>query len=205
MKPVARDDIEKALRSNHEAENWYRVADLAIRGYGEEIRDWLAGVLRNEGAAADVYSMFCEDLWNGLPGFRWQSSFRTWAFRLARHACFRDLREPDRKRKVVLDDAVAAMLPQANHSETQPWMKTDIKNKFAKLRDRLEPIDRMILILRVERQMSWEDVARIIAEDDAHLAEQAVAASAAALRQRFKRVKAKLREYALEEGIVPQE
>ena len=33
----------------------------------------------------DVFSALCERVWRKLPEFRWQSSFRTWAYAIARN------------------------------------------------------------------------------------------------------------------------
>ena len=55
----------------------------ALRALGPEILRFLRSVLRDEEDAADAFSQFAENLWKGLPGFRGQSSLRTWAFRVA--------------------------------------------------------------------------------------------------------------------------
>src|SRR3569832_528151 len=42
-------------------------------------------VHRDETAAADSFAEFAEGLWRGLPSFAWGSSFRTWAYAIARN------------------------------------------------------------------------------------------------------------------------
>ena len=65
------------------------VATLALERYGPEILGVLAVQLRSTSDAADVFSLFAEDLWRGLPGFQWRCSLRAWAHRVARNAAVR--------------------------------------------------------------------------------------------------------------------
>lgn len=56
---------------------------------------------------------------------------------------------------------------------------------------RFPPEDRMLLVLRLDREMSWTEVARVLTDD---AADADVSREAARLRKRFERVKAKLAE-----------
>jgi RNA polymerase sigma-70 factor (ECF subfamily) len=42
--------------------------------------------LRDRDDADDAFGRFAEDLWKGIAGFRGQSSFKAWAYRVAWHA-----------------------------------------------------------------------------------------------------------------------
>ena len=53
----------------------------------------------------------------------------------------------------------------------------------------------------MDRGLSWEAVAQILAGDDVELAKDELRRRASALRQRFQRVKAQLHEMAIAEGI----
>ena len=61
-------------------------ATAAIDRYGDELFRFLLSMARDQGAADDAFSLLCENLWLALPRFRWESSFRTWAYALARSA-----------------------------------------------------------------------------------------------------------------------
>src|SRR5262245_36793079 len=87
--------IERAL----EREDLDVAVTEAIRGYGPELLSYLQAVLREETAAAEVFSQFCEFLWKSLPKFRRESSFRTWAYKLAWSAVRRHIADPYRKRR----------------------------------------------------------------------------------------------------------
>jgi len=86
-------------------------------------------------------------------------------------------------------------------TRTEPWLRTEIKDKFRALRDALDPDDRELLVLRVDRGLSWEDVVRVMlgaeAPDDA-----AVRTESARLRKRYQHLKDELRRRAIEAGLV---
>ena len=71
-----------------------------------------------------------------------------------------------------------------------------MKAAFARLRETLDPEDRTLLLLRIDSRMPWEEVARILSDAETPLAAAVLRKRAAALRQRFSRVKAQLREKA---------
>jgi DNA-directed RNA polymerase specialized sigma24 family protein len=79
----------------------------AIERYGREILGVLADQLRSAADAAEVYSLWAEDLWRGLPGFQWRCSLRAWAHRLARNAAVRWSIARDRRTvgSVPIDDS----------------------------------------------------------------------------------------------------
>jgi RNA polymerase sigma-70 factor (ECF subfamily) len=203
MSPENQYTIEDKIRRHHELGEINRTAEMAIRAYGGEIRGWLVGVTRDRSTAVEVYSAACEDIWKGLPGFRWESSFRTWAYRVARNAWHRHLRSMERVRgiEVHFDEDALRKLPQWDRSETQPWLRTEMRDGLAKLRGQLTPADRTLLSLRVERRMAWDDIARVVASDDEPSSSEAIRRKATALRQQFQRLKAKLHAFAAEEGL----
>jgi len=193
----ARAELERGLREEHEAGRIASAATLAIREYGPEVLGFLVAVLRSNEDAAEVFAQFCEDLWAGLPRFRWDSSLRTWAYTLARHAAYAFRRDPHRRRRVGLSEhpEVAELEMQAR-TATATWLRSDVKNRVSRLRASLEPDDQALLILRVDRQMSWNDVALVMGgEDD-------LSRRATALRKRFERVKDRLRALAITSGAL---
>jgi RNA polymerase sigma-70 factor (ECF subfamily) len=75
------------------------------------------------------------------------------------------------------------------------------------VREQLEPDDQMLLILRVDRQLEWRDLALVMSTRDhcptARLDDAALDREAARLRKRFERVKAELKDLAQEAGLLP--
>jgi RNA polymerase sigma-70 factor (ECF subfamily) len=165
-------------------------ATAAIQGYGPQILGYLTSVVRDEVVAADAFSTFSEDLWVGLPGFRRASSFRTWAYKLAWHAAMRTLRDPAKKRQRPLASSLASELAEKVRSSTAVHLRTETKTAVQELRDELSPDEQTLLILRIDRDLPWREVAEVMGEEEP------------TIRKRFERVKEKLRTLAQARGLL---
>jgi RNA polymerase sigma-70 factor (ECF subfamily) len=199
----APSDFEQTIRSAWEARDFEAAATLALQGYGSEIIDFLSARLRSSSDGQEAFSMFAEDLWNGLPGFAWRCSLRTWAYTVARNAANRYATSPHNRRTrhlALASPSRVSVLVERVRSATQAHQRTDIKDKFRALRDRLDQDDQMVLILRIDRDMAWRDIA-IAMSGDANLDDDDVARESARLRKAFERVKAELKRMAEEEGL----
>jgi RNA polymerase sigma-70 factor (ECF subfamily) len=178
-------------------------ATLALKGYGPEIFGFLVAVHRDEALANDSFSEFAEGLWRSLPGFAWNCSLRTWSYAIARHvtrmarrgAARRDRRAP-RVGASALDDVAEAV-----RSATLTYLRTEKRTKIDALKDALSPEDRALLVLRVDRGLAWNDLARVLAEEEGGLDDAALTREAARLRKRYQLVKDRLRELAGKGGI----
>jgi RNA polymerase sigma-70 factor (ECF subfamily) len=184
-----------ALLSRGEIE---RAATLALRSYGREMLTLISAIHRDPDDVDDVFALFCEDLWKGLPRFQGRSAVRTWAYTLARHASFRYHRERRVKREVHLTSSAFAKVAVEVRTTTRTRFERQAHDKLQALRETLPPDDQMLIILRVERELDWKDLARIMAEGE--LDDKGVVREAARLRKRFQLVKDRLRELAAKEG-----
>lgn len=191
-----RDELEQRIRAACAAERWSDAATIAIHGYGDELLGYLVAMTRSEVDAGDAFSIACEQLWKALPRFRWECSFRTWAYTLTRQALGRVRRDPHRRRATPLSDAGISAAAAEVRSRTASFLRTETKDRIAALRAELDPDDQTLLILRVNRGLAWLDIARILAADDADTSPAALGRASAALRKRFERLKAELKERA---------
>jgi RNA polymerase sigma-70 factor (ECF subfamily) len=178
-------------------------ATTTVEGYGPEVLGFLVTFFGNEDDASEAFAQACEDLWTGLGGFERRSSLRTWFYTLARHAASRLRRSPARRpaRHVPLTEA--ADVAERVRSETLPHLRTDVKDRFASIRNALEEDDRALLVLRVDRGMSWNDIAKVHSASDAP--DEEVARVGARLRKRFQFVKDEIRTRARKAGLLPDE
>ena len=170
---------------------------IALEAYGSEVLGFLIGTAGDEATALDAFSGFSISVWRGLPGFRWECSLRTWCYVLARRAVGHAKR-PQRD-AVPLDSAVVAGLVDTITTATMPYIRAQQREGLVALRDELPEDDRMLLTLRVDRELGWHDVARVFCETPQD--EEALARTSASLRKRFERTKKRLRELAVERGL----
>src|SRR6185503_6749270 len=99
---------------------------------------FLVHLLESQPDAAEVFAQMGEDLWRGLPEFAQECSVRTWLYVLARHAAARFRRSPwNRRARRTGDDRFDALLEELR-TNTQPWQRTDVKDRFAALRASLD-------------------------------------------------------------------
>lgn len=184
--------VEDALRARLAAGDVLGAVAGAIDAYGAEIHGWLAAVLRDRDAADDVFSALSADVVQDLAAFRWECSLRGWMYRLGRYRLIAWRRAPHRRpeRNLPLSSPDIDAAVQRARSTTAPWLQTDVKAAVARLREGLGDDDQTLLILRVDRDLPWRDVAQVMDEPEA------------ALRKRFERVKARLRALAREAKLV---
>lgn len=121
--------------------------------------------------------------------FGWHSSFRTWVYAIARNACFSHARGV--KRRGSTTDSVSALVQEVR-TETVVFLRTETKDRLAEIRAALEPDDQALLILRVDRQLPWRDIAQVFEDEGAST--EALDKRAAALRKRLNRLKDDLRD-----------
>jgi RNA polymerase sigma-70 factor (ECF subfamily) len=197
-------DLESSIRSAWEAKDFERAATMTLRGYAGEILSFLSARLRSASDGQEAFSMFAEDLWQGLPQFGWRCSMRTWAYTLARNAASRYASSPHNRgeRNLTLSKSgrLSALVENVR-SATQVHQRTEVKDRFRALRERLDQEDQMLLILRIDRDMAWRDIA-IAMSGDVELDDETVVRESARLRKSFERVKAELKRMAEEEGLL---
>jgi RNA polymerase sigma-70 factor (ECF subfamily) len=197
-------ETEEEIRGHHARGQWSEAVTLGLARYGPEIFGFLLATTHAEDVADEVFARFSLDLWQGISGFRWQSSFRTWAYALARHAALRVLRNPHRRREVGWSDTAVREPVLTLRSETAPFLKSEIKTRATRLREQLPDQEQVLLILRVDKGLSWDEIAQILSpEPEASASDQRERARrAAALRKRFERIKDTLRDLARAEGLL---
>lgn len=194
-------DFEASIRALVARQDRDGAASLAIRQLGPEVLGFLAGVLRDVDEASDVFSIFSEELMRHVLAFRGDASFRTWAYVVARSALSRHRRDPYRRRRADAASGVFSALVAEVRTATVTHLRTETREGLRALRDELTDEDRELLVLRVDRDLSFEDVVLVFAEGEA-LGDVERKRRAALLRKRFERVKHKLRTLAEQRGLL---
>jgi RNA polymerase sigma-70 factor, ECF subfamily len=175
---------------------------LALATYGAELLGFLLALLRSAVDAGDAFSDACVDVWRGLPGFQWNSSLRTWLYVLTRRAGYRLARDPHRRgdRAVPLSAiSQVSRLAVELRNTSLPRLEAQ-HHALATIRGQLEPDDQVLLVLRVDRDMPWRDIAEVL-QPEGGADPESLDAAAARLRKRFMRVKEQIRELAKKAGL----
>src|SRR5439155_9090313 len=114
----------------------------------------------------------------------------------------RTRRAPHRRPERQIPLSQASEAAAKVRSRTAPHLRTEVKDAFAAIRNSLEPDDRALLVLRVDRTMGWNDIARVIYAEEAERSNADLARLAARLRKRFQLVKDDVRDKARAAGIL---
>ena len=197
------DPIAQRVREALEHQDERRAVTVALEGYGPEVMGFLVAFMRDADAAGDVFSQFCEDVWNGLGRFRWEGALRAWVYAVARHAAVRYRRTSYERRRRPLEQAQAFHeIEERIRTQTVEFLRTENRSAVDQLREQLAPDERALLILRLDRKLAWNEIAEIMADEGAPRTAEALRRDAATLRKRFERVKDRLRELARASGLL---
>jgi RNA polymerase sigma-70 factor, ECF subfamily len=203
-----REAVEREIKARCAQGAFELAASLLLETYGRELFGFLLARVRDRDAAGEVFSQFCEDLWRGLPDFAWRCSARTWAYTVARHAMSRHARSAQRERRNQLPlsrPSQLSALEQQIRTQTPAIFRSGVKRRLAELREQLSADDQMLLLLRVNRQLDWIEIAHIMLDPPLGADEATLAREAARLRKRFQLAKQRLRELAMAEGLIENE
>lgn len=203
MKDV-QTNLEQEIQAAWTAGRLDEAATRTLLGYGNEILGFLNARLGSDSDGREVFSTFAEDFWTGLANFKWRCSMRVWVYTLARNAANRYTKHPQRRAERNLE-----LSPHDQHAElmanvrtiTQRYRRTETKDRFQALRAQLDPEDQMLLILRVDRGMTFRDLAFAMT-GNLELDDVALEREVARLRKAFERVKTELRHMASAQGLI---
>jgi RNA polymerase sigma-70 factor (ECF subfamily) len=193
-------DLDARIRSLLAAGDAAGATTVTVRELGPEVLGFLTGVLGSHHEADEVFASLSERLWHSLKRFEGRCSIRTWTYVLARHEMTRYRRGMRRHVEgrtpiAELEDVLAVV-----RTTRRPAMSTGQQTKVRALRDSLPEEDRALLILRLDRSLSWEEVALVLAdlrsppgrEPRQALSDEERKREAARLRKRFQLVKRRL-------------
>lgn len=199
-----RADIEAQIRAAFELADYERASTLSMQHYGPEILSFLSSQIRNSEAAGDVFAEFAASYWASLPAFEWRCTARTWAYKLARRAASHHRRRELRHRHAITQRSISScsLAAASARTRTPAYRRTNIKAAVQELRATLPADEQALLILRVDRALSWHELAEVMMEGEQPASEAQLKTEAARLRKRFQLVKEKLRSLITEAGLL---
>jgi RNA polymerase sigma-70 factor (ECF subfamily) len=165
-----------------------------VQAYGPGILGYLATLLRDDEAAREAFSEFGEELWKSLPRFAHKSTVKTWAYSIAYHCGLRYRQAQARRRTRPLRTSEYSKLAASIEAASRSFSRSAADRKLDVLRRTLTDEEQTLLVLRLDRQMAWDEIAQVLGPEGVEVA---------ALRKRFQRLKERLRAAAEREGLVP--
>jgi RNA polymerase sigma-70 factor (ECF subfamily) len=184
--PAEAAEPERKIRALLEAGDARAAATEAMRAFGPKILGYLRSIVRDEGDAGDAFSVWAEHLWRGIGSFRGDSSFRTWAFKIAYNAALNVRSEAWRRLGRRLETGEASRLADEIRTKTAVREERQ-RTRLDAIRETLTPEEQTLLTLRIDQQLSWEEIADVFSANGDRV-------DPAALRKRFQRLKERLAE-----------
>lgn len=179
-------DPEQAIRSLLSQGNERAAATEAMRAFGPKILGYLRSILRDEADAGDAFSVWAEHLWRGIGSFRGESAFRTWAFRIAYNAALNVRNEAWHRLGRRFETGEASRLAEEIRTKTAVREERQ-RTRLEQIREQLTPEEQTLLTLRIDQQLSWEEIAVVFSANGEGI-------DAATLRKRFQRLRERLAE-----------
>lgn len=203
-RPPETSDVDARVRAACERRDWEEATTTALGAYGPEILTFLLALHRSPADAEEAFSVFAERLWSSMSRWERACSTRTWAYMLARRAS-RDVRRAEgarAKRQVVLSQGseIGKLVAQVR-TQTLSIYAQEKKDAIALLRDELPEEDRLLLVMRVDRELEWQELARVFLEGEEPTPED-LKRESARLRKRFQLVKERLLTMGRERGLL---
>ena len=186
-------ETEERIRAHLARGEHDEAATAILEGYGPALFGYLCSLL-DEDDAKDAFAIAAEDVWRGIGGFRGDATARAWAYRVAWHAAARFSRDAYRRRRERLPSSAASRLAASAISQSA-LLPGSRRDRLRKLRASLAADEQTLLVLRVDRELEWEEIAAVLAGDGEEI-------EAAALRKRYERLKDKLERLAREQGLL---
>lgn len=138
--------------------------DQLVRRYEVKIYNVAFRFMGNHADAVDLAQDTFIRMYQALPGFRGDSSFATWLYRVAANACRDELRKRQRRRSVSMDEMIAtspANMPAApgDYSPEETIQRRETQQQVQECLNQLSNDHRLILVMREIQGFSYEEIA----------------------------------------------
>jgi RNA polymerase sigma-70 factor (ECF subfamily) len=190
------DTLEERVATLCARGEYGAATEAIVRDLGPGLCGYLIAVLRDDDAAQDVLADVAVHVLTALPRFRGDSTVRTWTYRIAWRTAMRNRRRgPQHRRAVELRSSLAEQLVAEVRQSTAAYRRAATLQWLERIRAELTPADQSLLTLRLDRDMSWSEVAQVMGVGD-------TAVVVAGLRKRYERIKDRLRKAAERDGVL---
>lgn len=135
------------------------VYNLALRALGD------SGDFGDFNEAQDLAQEAFLRAWQGLPGFRGSSSFRTWLYRIVMNLCYN--RSPQLKRSLNQIDIEGDEAQEWRWAAQEPGPEQALETRELRAYlhrqiERLPANYRLLVMLRYQQDLSYEEIAEVL-------------------------------------------
>lgn len=135
-----------------------------VRRYEGKVYGMAFRFMGNHADAMDLAQEGFIRLYQNLPGFRGDSSFSTWMYRVVANACRDELRRRQRQRSVSLEEMADSAggsipVPSAEVSPEEAAERNELQEYVQMCLNSLSEEHRLILIMREIQGLSYDEIA----------------------------------------------
>lgn len=153
--PAKETDLDATLVDRYVAGDMTAFDELMVR-YQRQVHRLCYRYVENSEDALDLAQEVFIKVFEKLPSFRRESALRTWIYRIAINHCLNHVKK-HRHEFVEVTERVGSYSPKVQaHLEHEEQRAT-----FRRLMKHLPPKQKAILELRVNEQLSYEEIAKI--------------------------------------------
>lgn len=119
------------------------------------------GFMKGDSAmASDLSQEIFINIWNALPGFKNESSHKTWIYRITVNTCLQQIRKEKNKQRVSLNEGFDVADPVSTSEETHLQLYQAV--------GQLQEVDRLIMMMVLE-EVEYEEIAKVIGINETNL------------------------------------
>ena len=204
---TAADAVDRLARVAWLNGDYDKAVTLVLEAHGSEVQAYVAAVSQ-PALAADIYGQVALELWSEIERFEWRCALKTYLFTLARHAVARIhklARRAKRRERRFHELYWSERCAPTSGNQEPAYLRADAQARLRTLRKQLPPLERQLLELRIDRGLSFKDMALIVYPKESQRSTSDQVRLASRLRKRFQQTKSKLRDMFEEDGFLASE
>ena len=132
--------------------------ELVLR-YQKPIYGFVLRLLKDPAEAEDTVQKVFLLVYQNLKNFRFESSFKTWLFRISINQCHNHFRQQKKREFTPLEDIPIA---DPGNNQEDEFSQKELRGLAQKAIERLPPKQKMVLLLRVDQDLSYEEIGKAL-------------------------------------------
>lgn len=160
MKSVEEDLIEKAQKGDLKA--FEKIVEL----YQNKVYGIVYHMIKKEDEVEDVAQEVFIKIYRNINKFQGKSSFYTWVYRITANMCIDTLKK--KQTVIYLDEKLKTEegeiypeIPSDDKRQDELYEQKELKEKLNECIEKLEPKQKLMIILRDIKGFSYEEIAKI--------------------------------------------